>query len=64
MKGLNLRCTVIPLCIVLGVLFNLWAYTSQLIDVLVVLGYFSLCLMLIFTVFYFVYMERKTQSKK
>ncbi|OPD54047.1 hypothetical protein BVG01_29270 [Bacillus anthracis] len=63
MKGLHLNCTVILLCIVLGVIFNLWAYTRPLIDVLVVLGCFALCLMLILTVLHF-NMEREMKSEE
>ncbi|KAA0781241.1 hypothetical protein DN393_29945 [Bacillus sp. BPN334] len=62
MKGLHLNCTVILLCIVLGIIFNLWAYTRPLIDVLVVLGYFALCLMILLTVLYF-NLKRKMKSK-
>lgn len=62
MKGLHISCTVILLCIVLGILFNLWAYTRPLIDVLVVLGSFALCLMILLTVLYF-NVKRKMKSK-
>lgn len=62
MKVLRLNCIVILLCIVLGVLFNLWAYTRPLIEVLVVLRYFALCLMILFTVPCF-NLKRKMKSK-